>query len=137
MGRGCWRGEVAATPSWGMAMAALPMFGQTRFVCFLTTGNVVVVVVDPGGSVVVVVVDPGGSVVVVVVGEVVVVVDPVGSVVVVDVVDAFAGIEVRSGLAARPTRTRVRTDAHDFHLGEEGFTNSIYWVRQAIWERQG
>lgn len=119
-----------------MAIAALPMLGQTRFVCFLTTGNVVVVVVDPAGSVVVVVgnvvvvVDPVGSVVVVVED---VVVDPVGSVV---VPEAFAGVEVRSGLAARPTRTRVRIDAHDFHLGEEGVTNSIYWVRPVIWERQ-
>ena len=107
-----------------MATAALPILGQTKFVCFLTTGNVVVVVV-------VVPVE----VVVVVVGVVVVVVDPVGIVVVV-VGKAFAGTVVSSGLTTSPATTSAGNDAHHFQFDEVGFTDSIYRVPLAEWSRQ-
>jgi len=110
-------------------MAALPIFGQTRFVRFLATGSVVVVV-----GVVVVVVDPVGIVVVVVV--VVVAVDVVVVVAKSEGVrfaapafpNALAGNEASKGLTIRPATTSAGIDAHDFHLGATGFTNSIYCV---------
>ena len=121
MGSGRCTGEEAATPSWGTATAALPIFGQSRFVCFRAPGSVVVVVGALGtvvvvdGVGVVVVVDPPGSVVVV---------GPPGSVVVVDPV-AVAGDEASSGLRLRAKVVSATTEIHGLNEVEAGFTRSM------------
>jgi len=65
MGTRGWRGDDAATESWGIATAALPCTGQGMF----DRIGVVVVVVGIGTVVVVVEVDEGTVVVVVVVSH--------------------------------------------------------------------
>jgi hypothetical protein len=93
------------------------------------TGNVVVVVVVP--TVVVVVVVPPGSVGVVVPpgSEVVVLVD------VVVVVSAVATDEFSNGTVMRPPNVSTSTTVHDVHMDQEGFTDTIYWVRGLVLSR--
>ena len=125
MGCSNWRGDEAATFSWGMAKAALPIFGHTRLVGLEMMGNVVVVV----PMVVVVVVVPAGAVVVV--DDVVV--DP-NEVEVEVVPDAVAGAG-SIGTVISPLRARKSTEVPNVILDWKGFTDSIYWFHLVDSER--
>ena len=103
-----------------MANAALPMAGQTKLVCFLVDGTVVVVVLV-------------GTVVVVVLVGTVVVVELVGVEDVVVVVSALAPFVYARGESDRPPTTSARVTIGSLHVILEGCINSMYWCLGAHW----